>query len=102
MACSTRRRVCGLTRSGRFSTLETVPRETRASTATSLTDALRSIGHTPVLPRFIETRGPHDSGDPPGETGLVETNSATPLDGCERGHLLSAVIGVKPFNPLTP
>ena len=41
MACSTRSRVAALTRSGRLRTLETVPSDTPARTATSLTPADR-------------------------------------------------------------
>src|SRR6218665_1145361 len=41
MASSTRSRVAGRTRSGRFSTLETVPTDTPARFATSVTDGRR-------------------------------------------------------------
>ena len=47
MACSTRARVRALTRSGRLSTLETVPSETPAAAATSLTEALLHHRATP-------------------------------------------------------
>ena len=52
IAVSTRSRVVGLTRSGEFTTLETVPSETPASVATSfmLVDDLRGTG-TPQGPR---------------------------------------------------
>ena len=47
MARSTRSRVALLTTSGRLRTLETVPRETWAAAATSLTDA--TIAHLRAL-----------------------------------------------------
>ena len=50
MARSTLSRVAGRTRSGRFSTLETVPRETPAAAATSLTEApRRTLGSRDVI-----------------------------------------------------
>ncbi len=49
IACSTRWRVPALTRSGRLRTLETVPRDTPASAATSLTEELRGVPPMPDM-----------------------------------------------------
>ncbi|MDN4174205.1 FGGY-family carbohydrate kinase [Nocardioides sp. SOB77] len=50
---STRSRVPGLTRSGRFSTFETVPSETPAAAATSLRVAAELAGRAPTVVHVV-------------------------------------------------
>ena len=63
MARSTFSRVAARTRSGRLSTLETVPRETPAEAATSFTEApRRTLGRRSAIPVPFETWSAHPSG----------------------------------------